>query len=164
MAENRQLMGNHCSQSGAHLISGWWTYDPNLVKDTLVLHEKWCFILIKILHMSRQLSCRGMCKHVIWLTLKSAKRIIPRCELWTYQPLMKFVHGITDKADRNYFMFYICQSKCMISFFLLYERHQVQILWFEHYLSAYHQNDFYTRVNMSYVSDSLVAQCSVLLS
>ena len=49
-----------------HFTYNWRAHYSNLVKQLLLLLEKWCLIRVAILHMPRQQSCRDMCKSVTW--------------------------------------------------------------------------------------------------
>ena len=73
----------------------------------------------------------------------------PWCYL-QYQPELFYVLYLPFKVhDIVFFNINVTRSK-------FYDLNTIYI--------AYHQNEFYFRVKLCYVSDSLVAQCSVLLS
>ena len=79
-------------ESGTHVTNPLWAHILNLIKICVAFCENFQKIGSQF-YRSRQLSCRDLCKFVMWLSLESysisPKRILTRFQFWAGKLFMK---------------------------------------------------------------------------
>ena len=85
----------HDNTDTTHFMKCLWAHNSNLIKYVWLLHEKWRWNHVTILHMLWQISCHDICKIVTWsdhyCLCKSYLIFFSRFEFWAHNPFVKWV-------------------------------------------------------------------------